>query len=236
MPEQDSINPYQAPLATDARPRPEAVEWLGSRSVSLSRVALGLGIIYAGIIVTVLAVIGGIAGIRLLQDHDMIALFAAGMVLVAGIGTLLNVVGSCLCLATPEETGARGLIQMSVGAMLAALVFGIADGAEILPTRLHFIESVMQLIAGVNFLRYLGQLGRFIGRRDLARRARSIFVWCGILFVLFIVAIVVAANQPGPVGVAAIVIVAGGWLILFVSYVNLIAATRKAILSGGPAA
>src|SRR5438045_3198868 len=54
----DSSNPYASPTSADIHP--VAAQWMGTPSPSLQRVANGLGMIFAGNILILVAVIGGI--------------------------------------------------------------------------------------------------------------------------------------------------------------------------------
>jgi hypothetical protein len=53
----DPINPYASPMTTEMNP--VAVQWLGTPSASLTKVAKGLGLIYSGICLGLLSGIGG---------------------------------------------------------------------------------------------------------------------------------------------------------------------------------
>src|SRR5688500_1326201 len=103
----DEFNPYAAPTSTAMHPR--AAQWLRSTDdPSLQKVAQGLGLIYNGTITIILAVLLGLI-------LTLVASFAAGgggaimmmviMALVLLAAFIMVIVGTLMCLATPEETG-----------------------------------------------------------------------------------------------------------------------------------
>ncbi len=104
---------------------------------------------------------------------------------------------------------------------------------------------------------FLQKLALFIGRLDLAAKAKSVLMWCIICAGLFVAAIVImigslgmaffqaanggamnhadAANVGAGAGLGGLLIVVAAivGLITFVRYANLLTYLRKAILSGG---
>ncbi len=251
----DPSNPYASPMSTEMNP--VAVQWLGTPSPSLMKVANGLGMIYAGIVVALLAGIGGgiLVGVLTAGRNFDAAEFVAIMILVASIVSwILNIVGSLFCLATPEESGAQGMIYASVAAMGINLLITIAMWLKLMPHGANNIQYLLSLISGVTFLVFLRRLALFIGRQDLAARARSILAWCIGLFIALVAALAIMVGSAGWAvldaaargraanlgnaagGVAAgglmILIVAIAALITFVRYANLLTYLRKAILTG----
>jgi hypothetical protein len=112
------------------------------------------------------------------------------------------------------------------------------------------------MVSGITFMIFLRQMSLFIGRSDLAARARSVLVACIVLFGVFIGAVLLVVvsvglefvraiaagqNPGGPVnggaglaigGLTIVGVIIAG-LIIFVRYTNLLMALRKAILAGG---
>ncbi len=176
---QDTRNPYASPMATEMSP--VAAQWLQSPSTSLTKVANGLGLIYMGIVVILFAIIGGILSLFLLaRTPAMAATILAFIGLAVLAGVVLNIVGSVFCLATPEETGAAGMIYASVGAMGLGLLITVSSWLVALPPTMYLVQMVLNLAAGVTFLLFLRKLAQFIGRADFAAKAKSVLIWCGI--------------------------------------------------------
>jgi hypothetical protein len=229
---QDDFNPYAAPTSGTMHPR--AAEWLGSADPSLQKVAQGLGLIYNGIITMLLAVIVG----ALLM---LILTFAAGpggailVLVVAGIaalaGLIMVLVGTLMCLATPEETGAKGLIYSSV--ILSVLGFCLSlIGQLVQNSPMMTIGTIATVTANILFLLFLKQLSEFIGAIDLAERARLLLVLMGVTVAFQVVTVLglfIALPLLGLLGFVVLII----GLVSFFLYLGLLDRLRKAIQSGG---
>lgn len=249
---QDQFNPYQAPLSAAMHPRAE--EWLRTSDASLQKVAAGLGLIYMGLVVLLATiviggVIGGIMGARgelaraaPPQEFGMIALAIGGGAL---LGYVLNLIGTLRCMATPEESGAKGLINATAALMVVSLLMILFNFFAESPI-VGVVQRLVSLIGGVTFVIYLRRLAEFIGSERLARKARTILILLavGVVLLVVIIAALVVAFAEFPVhggggppslaiaaGVASLVLLIGG-LITFVMYANLINAMRKVIQQG----
>jgi hypothetical protein len=230
---QDDFNPYAAPATTAMHPR--AAEWLRSTDdPSLLKVARGLGMIYNGIITVILAVLlGAILG--------MVMAFAAGggggmlVLIVAGLAALIGfvmvIVGTLMCLATPEETGAKGFVFASVALYVVGFIAS-AIGQFMENGPLIAIGTIASLAANVLFLLFLKQLAEFIGALQLAERAKLLLILLGVTVGLQIVTFLgLFVDLPllGLMGIAFLVIS----LVSFFLYLGLLDRLRKAIQSGG---
>src|SRR5438046_2538450 len=101
----DSNNPYASP---GAEMHPVAAQWLGTPSPSLRRVANGLGLIFAGNILSMTALFGLISGgAAFAGDAATWAAIANVLSIAMLVSFGLNVAGSLFCLATPAESGAQ---------------------------------------------------------------------------------------------------------------------------------
>jgi hypothetical protein len=260
---EDQFNPYAAPTATTMHPR--AAEWLRSTSdPSLQKVARGLGLIYASIVLILLCAIlaavlgpvfagvGGRNAMRAAQAGQPIdpaqAFSGVGIFLIlCGLGIItgyiMSLVGSLMCLATPEETGAKGLITTSVAVMVIALVLNIAtyaiDDARA-ENAIDGLSKILSVVGGITFILFLKKLAEFIGAHHLATRAKSILIALavGVLLMILSIALIFSAGPRaggGGVAVAGLImlVVLIGGLVVFVMYANLINNLRKAIQSGG---
>jgi hypothetical protein len=251
----DPSNPYASPMATEMNP--VAVDWLGTPSASLYKVANGLGLIYYGVIVMAIAIgggtiIGAILGAtspnpdpnviarRIADQH---ALFL-GIMLVSIGGRLLGITGSLFCLATPAETGAQGFIFTSVATMGGGVGVQLAVWLGFVSPRLELLQHIFYIVSGATFLLFLRRLAQFTGRDDLAEKAKSVLMWCGVLLVLIIGIILVPLVNGRPIGrndgtlailgILGLVLLIGG-LVVFVRYANLVNSLRKHILIGSRA-
>jgi hypothetical protein len=172
----DPSNPYASPVTTEMHP--VAAQWLGTPSPSLQRVANGLGMIFAGNILLLVIVVGVIGvGIAFAQDVATLAMVDRVISIAALVALGLNVAGSLFCLATPSESGAKGMIVVSVLATLFGLFIQLSFWLGVIHDNHPVFINLLNIVAGTAFLVFLQILSRFIGRYDLGRRAISILVW-----------------------------------------------------------
>lgn len=229
---QDDFNPYAAPTSSTMHPR--AAEWLRAGDPSLQKVARGLGMIYTGTITIILAILGGLI-------LGLVMAFAAGggggmfVFLVAGlaalIGIIMVIVGTLMCLATPEETGAKGFILASVVLYIVgfcASVVGYLVGSD----PVSMVGTLASLAANILFLLFLKQLSEFIGAIPLAERAKLLLILWGVTVGLQIIVALGGFVQLPLLGLLALVVVIISLVSLFL-YLGLLDRLRKAIESGG---
>ncbi len=253
----DPTNPYASPMSTEMNP--VAVQWLGTPSPSLLKVARGLGLIYSGICLALLSVIGGSVLVFVVgaatRSPEAVAMIGILMMIGVIVAWIMNIVGTLLCTATPEESGAQGMIYASAAAMGISLLMQIGLTFKVLPQGANVFQSVAAIISGITFLVFLKRLGQFIGRLDLAGKAQSILNWCIGLFVAMIAVLVFIVSSVGMgffraaaggqearlgdaaagagVGFILLGVIGIAALITFIRYANLLTCLRKAILSGG---
>jgi hypothetical protein len=233
----DSLNPYAAPqVETMIAP---GEEWLRSASGSLRQTALGLSLIYWGIILILLGVIGmipisylaawaqGPPGGNLEIAFSLMALPGACIL----IGALLNFIGPIVCLAVPTETGAKGLIVSSVVFQLFNVANSIANfflPSDFLPPGVSECLVLLGIVSFALFVLFLNKIGKFIGRLDLVLRANNV-----LYVMILLIALGVMAFLGGiflhPLFNLLMLAVGIGGLIVFVTYVNLIDALRKTL-------
>ncbi len=157
--------------------------------------------------------------------------------LIAGIAVLVGyvmiIVGTVQCLATPEETGARGMIVASVIMTVMAFVLGVAgafmrDENEVV----EMVSNLLSLGSTITFLLFLKRLAEFIGAASLAARAKTLLILMGTTFGLGLLLGVVAymaAPLAVLIGLALLVIA----LIAFFMYLRLLRDMKLAILGEG---
>ena len=106
----DPTNPYASPMSTEMNP--VAVQWLGTPSLSLLKVARGLGLIYSGICLALLSVIGGSVVVFVVgaatRSPEAVAMVGILMMIGLIVAWIMNIVGTLLCTATPEESAPKG--------------------------------------------------------------------------------------------------------------------------------
>jgi hypothetical protein len=194
-------------------------------SPSLRRTGVGLSLMYYAILLCILAGLGLVAAIAM-QSPPAIGI--AELVFLAADGLMF--VGSLVCLAVPAESGAKGFL-------LGSIVFQLADvGAAILrqfasgmvSPILDVVLQLVGLVGFVLFVLFMKKLSEFIGRDDLAHKARNILV--GMVVAIGIGTVAVAGKVAGVTAMAMlmIVVVIGG-LLLFVMYANLVNFLGKAL-------
>jgi len=146
---------------------------------------------------------------------------------------IMIIVGTLMCLATPEETGAKGLVTASVILSVISFCTSVSVAAEL--TQSDVVESIGTLTgvaAEITFLLFLKRLSEFIGAIPLAERAKTLLILMAVVFGLQIVGLFTAFIPPGLLlilGLSMLVIV----LISFFMYLRLLDGLRKAIQSGG---
>ena len=230
---QDDFNPYAAPTASTMHPR--AAEWLQSTDdPSLQKVARGLGLMYTGIILFIATIILGLILVTILTA----VAGAVGLVLSLTIAILVGlaalvmmIAGKLMCLATPEETGAKNLILASVVLDIIGFVISVV-GSFTENGAASLLGSMIAFAAQVTFLLFLRQLSEFIGETQLVERARLLLTLLGITIgVNFIVLLGAFITIPllGLLRFAAGVI----GIVSFFLYLGLLNRLRNAIQSGG---
>ena len=154
-----------------------------------------------------------------------------GLVLIlASLGVL---VGEFFCLATPERTGARGLIITTVICLSIQILINIGvqvAGPDMGPGGVAFLGLISGASGLVHFVTYLlfqRKIASYIRREDLARTAQMILMGMGtcavlILMVAFLSALIgnavvglVSALVILPCGIGAIVFAVMQLFLLF---------------------
>ena len=228
----DPTNPYASPEA-EITMAPGA-SWAQEVSPSLRRTGLGLTLVYYGIITLLLCVLVVMTGaVAAAAAGPRLGMLVMG---VAGIGMLLGVilmfVGPFFCLAVPEESGAKGLIVGCVVFQLANITFGFMNwfAPDLLPPVGERVLNLLGIIGSVLFILFMGRLSAFIGRDDLALRAKNILILGGIMIGLVVLVVLMEALPVAPIlrlVIGIVMIILG--LIVFVMYANLINALRHAL-------
>jgi len=216
-----SENPYASPetLETSA----PGVEWMQSGSPELAKTARGLSIVYFGIVLVLLSVIS-IVLMSLFPPLLFLSSFGFA------VGILMTIIGPILCLSVPEATGAKGLITGSVLLQFVNLLLGMVSIFGFgLPPAARAISSMFWVGAGVLFVLFMRRLASFIGRTDLASKARNVLIFAAVIVLGFLViGVLQFSGAPDVLGIISLPLLIFA-LVAFVMYANLINSLRKAI-------
>lgn len=201
------------------------MEWMANQPTALSKTALGLSLVYYGIVLLLFSLIlAMLAGFFL----PLVAMLALPGILFAPI---LMFVGPLFCLTVPAHTNAKGLITATVLLQLANYIaiflpmVGFDFGA------FQPFMQTLNLLSNICFLLFMRQLALFIGRNDLAGRASRILIG-GIVFFLGMLVGIIATATPLAMREAWMImlaLLAIGAVVLFVMYANLLNALSKAL-------
>jgi hypothetical protein len=164
----------------------------------LMKVSKGFKLVYIGILLIILGVIGGMLGMCIAGGAlgagggrgagAMAMLVAGGMLLCVLGGAILGLVGRFFCLAVPERAGAaKPLIIISVIFELTGMALGVFSNVSGLIGRplagaggigLQGASVLCSLASAVLFLLFTRSLALFIRRNDLADAAMMVlWLW-----------------------------------------------------------
>ncbi|QDV87543.1 hypothetical protein [Planctomycetes bacterium TBK1r] len=227
---QEPLNPY-APTQATSDDSFDPLPAFGSPE-AMSRVATGLSLVYWGIALIMISIIGTGVMVPLLMRGSGVATIGV-LALMLGLGMMLGVflglVGRICCLTIPEESRARGLIYAAVAFDLAAIVGGALSYILVIPYWPQRLGNLLSLIATVLFVLFLKRVSAYIRRPDLEGDAKSLVVMGAVVFVLAIavaVAVAFIGSIAGLAGVVVLVIM----ILMLLRYVRLLSNLRKAIL------
>ncbi|MCA9248683.1 MAG: hypothetical protein KDA42_16270 [Planctomycetales bacterium] len=212
---ESSENPYAAPQVEVAA----SGEWLRSNAEGLSKTAIGLSLMYYGIILLLLWTILTIP--MMFLGAAIRFPLGAGMI----IASIMMFVGPVLCLSVPPETGAKGLAALSVVFQLIRVIVEFLPFVGIAPNIVPGLAQAAGILSSVLFVVFLRKLAQFIHRDDLTKRANNVLMMAVIAIALALGSVVGIGPLPGLILIGVGILA----LVLFVMYANLINALRKAI-------
>lgn len=170
----------------------------------LMKVSKGFKLVYIGIVIIIVGVIGGVLGACVVGGAGAAAgggKGAAALVMViAGLmmlcilgGTITGLVGRFFCLAVPERAGAaKPMIVISVILEVTGLVLGVVNsasdlaGGQLTPAAKMVLQGgnvLCSLTSAVLFLLFTRSVALFVRRRDLAATAMSV-LWLWVATIL----------------------------------------------------
>jgi hypothetical protein len=211
-----------------------------STASSLRTVAMGLGLVYAGLCLLVLAVMVALLG-GFALDPQTVLVIAGLMALVA---IVLDTIGRVRCLSMPDDgSGARVIVIVSVIFSLAALVMQLISLGNlfldlgIFPQLMQLFSMPVSLVGSILFLFFLRALALYVRREDYAGRAITVLViggisvmgYLGLVFMALTgAAINIASGALGILALAFVVLVLG--IITLIRYGNLLTYMKEAVL------
>ena len=236
-------------------PRAPGIEWMQTATGDFTKTRIGLSLVYFGILIVLMAIavftIGTVAATYTLYGPRVTQVITLAGTAGLLIGGLMIFVGPFFCLAVPAATRARGLIIGSVVCQALFLVtvtlllvlflpetsvtLGMVLAATLTP-----LIVIAIFLSKVFFVLFMRRLAIFIGRMDLAERARNILTLTAVViasdFGLYLVANLMESGfnlvRPVPVLSIAILVLLVVSVVLFVMYANLVNALRLAIKRG----
>lgn len=200
-------------------------QWIESDDQSLQKTRSGLTLLSWGAIAVFLALVSLIAASRF-----MISGFAVTISVLA-LGMSMTLIGLMRCTATPESSGAKGLIVVATLCnflgLLQALLDAFVSGG--IPEFLGLIMALSGPCGTVSLLLYMKKLSEFIERPDLASRALMLLLaavgFVGLIVMMFFMMRVLRGAGGSVIG--PIFGVAG--LLIFVMFVSLTRSLANAL-------
>ncbi len=207
-------NPYAAPLA--ASYVAPGAQWIRVDSPGLRRVGVGLLIEFCACLTQVGSVLFAFVFLQFLAGElirggmsieaaQAILYFLAGVALLA---TALRIVGMLLCLAVPDESGAKGLIIAAVVLMICAVVADLSMLVVQTEAPIELVSRLLGLLGWIFFILFLRKTSQFIGRADLAAQAGSLLGMLAALVAMVIVLGVVAGLRMREPALLLVLVVA----------------------------
>ncbi len=215
----DPINPYAPSLETSSPP----VEARGNYA-DLAGTATGLRIMYFGIVLMILCVIG------LGVSTAVYPLAAIPLSILLMVAVLMWNIGPFFCLTAPAATRTRSLVIGCIVFQISVLALTTAPwvGARVLATR--GVTNLLTFIGTTLFVLAMMRIAKYIRRDDLHAAARRILIGSLVLFVLALCT-VVGYNFVRPLTTIPLLLVGLGGIVLFVMYANLVNSLAGAIQS-----
>ncbi|MBY0232386.1 MAG: hypothetical protein K2W96_24165, partial [Gemmataceae bacterium] len=205
-------------------------------------VAVGLGLVYAGLCLMVFSLILQMPAVQLQLQMNVRTVILAALGLM-GAGLLLDMAGRLLCLAYAfERPGGGALVIASViasGASLGITLYQFAasfGAVAFLSPAVAQVANPLAIVGAILFVLFLRSLAGHVGASRLLTLANVVLALGGIAVALLL-------TVPAPIRVATpsevfeVLGVLGLALVLLVLYGNLLTYLRKAVLkhADGPA-
>ena len=175
---------------------------------------MGIALVYAGLVLFVLAMIALPLSV-LLRAAPL--LLAAPLLWIAS--SLLSMIGRILCLSVPKNVGATGLIYAAVVCDVSSLFAMVSRMFSWLPDLSSF-SGMLSVAAMLFFLMFLKKLAVFINDSESADRALSL-LYLGIGLIIVMVAMIFIPQ----ISILSLVLMLVGFFI----YNRLLSGLRKSL-------
>ncbi len=220
----DGPNPFAPPSETSELTLVSPLENLQA----LASTERGLQITFYGLMIIILSYVGVIVATFTFPP----LIIAIGLFLL--IGLLLLIIGPLICIMTPAETGAKGLIIAAVICQLLGITVSIGQGIltvmldPLVAQIISFSAVLLMLFSLIIFVLFMMRISTFLNRQDLRDKGKTILIASGILIILTIASAI--SQAFGNLGQIVILSMVGvGSLLVFIMFTSLIYRVSKAI-------
>ena len=232
--------PRRAKSGTSAR-KSSASSSGKSKSVPIRRtkVPLGVDCVFFGFVLTVLAVLIGVAvSWSMKRDPLKVVQIVYFLSLAGAAATLLTTVGKLLCLTAPPQMSGRGSIFVAVAIDVLSLSITVASMVTAVPPLLKGAVNLLSIAGLVCFIVFLQNLGDLLGERDLRERGSGVLnmgIGIVVLYVVVFVLTALAVAKALPALIAGLGLMLLGIVLLIcgiifvIRYGGLLLASRYAL-------
>lgn len=195
---------------------------------ALASTERGLQITFYGLMIVILSYCAAVVAIF---SFPPLAI-AIGLILL--IGLLLLIIGPLVCLMTPAETGAKGLIIAAVICQLLGLISSVGQSisetmfASPIREIVVFSEALLILLSVIMFVLFMMRISTYLKRHDLRDKGKTILIAAGILTILGI-ASTVFQTFSNDLEIILLAMVGVGSLLVAIMFTSLIYRVYRAI-------
>lgn len=195
---------------------------------ALASTERGLQITFYGLMIVILSYCAAVVAIF---SFPPLAI-AIGLILL--IGLLLLIIGPLVCLMTPAETGAKGLIIAAVICQLLGLISSVGQSisetmfASPIREIVVFSEALLTLLSVIMFVLFMMRISTYLKRHDLRDKGKTILIAAGILTILGI-ASTVFQTFSNDLEIILLAMVGVGSLLVAIMFTSLIYRVYRAI-------
>lgn len=207
---------------------------LNTELVRLSKVPLGISLIYYSLLLTIFAVVlwlwiaavgrllskdPGVSPVTIVDSNPLFGLL---IIVILGLN-LMGLLGLCFCATAPNRIKANKAIYVVIFFYALPHVLLLPNSLGLIPEIIYNLGSFLSIFALVAFIFFLKNLGRFMNDSELARKSIELLWLMLIILVTFLVWLFVA-TLGSIVGspVLAVVMMIIGLLMLILGLLGLI--------------
>ncbi|XZE54997.1 hypothetical protein SH139x_000983 [Planctomycetaceae bacterium SH139] len=220
----DTPNPFAPPSETSELTLVSPLE----NMQALASTERGLQITFYGLMIVILSYCAAIVAVF---GFPPLAI-AIGLILL--IGLLLLIIGPLVCLMTPAETGAKGMIITAVVCQLLALTLSLGEGISgimfdsFASQIINLSEALLALLSVIMFVLFMMRISTYLKRHDLRDKGKTILIAAGIITILAI-ASTVFQSFSSDLEIILLAMVGVGSLLVAIMFTSLIYRVYKAI-------